>query len=245
MASIYQTLANVFSDIRYIAGKDSTTLPDSDLLRMSNKYFLWLLRENSDINENLYGQISFTDLVVDQREYPLPVDDETGGTSHPYGGGALNIMRVEISYDAGTTWRVAKVISFLDIKGPMTLDADLNDQYTRTNPVYWFYDRSIFIAPVPGSTDTTTSGNAGLRIWYVQRSPEADVTTDILNLPKDFLGILAEGVLIDVFRKYGRMNDMRISESRFNKMIDDMKSFETGIDYEEAPRLGVSRKDYR
>jgi len=244
MASIYQTLQNVFDDVRYIAGKDATTLADTDMFRMANKYYLWLLRQEADLNEYLYGQISYTDIVANQREYPLPVDNYDGTTNNPYGGGAINILRVEITYD-GTNWYVGQAVSVPDFSQEITTDAGLNNQSTKTNPVYYFFDRSIFIGPVPSSSDNVTVGNAGLRIWYLQRTGEYSDTTDIVDLPKEFLPILAEGILIDVFRKYGRINDMRLSESRFNAMTQEMRSLETGLDYDEAPVLGVKFKNYK
>lgn len=244
MAAVYQTLQNIFDDVRYIAGKDATTLPNTDLFRIANKYFLWLMRQEADLNEYLYGQISFTDLIANQREYPLPVDDEAGSTLHPYGGGAINILRVEISYD-GTNWVVARVVAVPDLTREITTDAGLNNQSTKSQPIYYFFDRSLFIGPVPSSSDNVGSGNAGLRIWYLQRTGELDSVSDVFDIPKEFLPILAEGMLIDVFRKYGRINDMRVSEARFNAMTQEMRSLETGLDYEEQPRLGVPYKNYK
>lgn len=245
MSSTYQTLANVYTDVRFIAGKDSTTLLDADLLRMANKYYLWLVRELVDIGEMLYGQISTADLVQDQREYPLPVDEDDGETTHPYGGGAINIIRVEISYDAGANWYVASPTNLMDFDRTITLDAKLNDYGSTTSPLYWFFDRSVFITPVPSSSDSVSSGNAGIRIWYIQRPGEMEDSAEIPDLPKDFLNILAEGMLIDVFRKYGRNTDMRIAQERFDSLTDRMRSMEQEVDYGDLPRLGVTKKRYR
>ena len=138
MASTFQTLTDVYSDVRFNAGKDSNTLEDADLLRIANKYYFPMFRELVDLNEELYAEISSADLVASQREYILPTDS----SSTPFGGGLIKLQRVEISYD-GSNWYVASPISLQEIATPTILDVDLNNIYAKSSPVYWFKDRSV------------------------------------------------------------------------------------------------------
>lgn len=239
MAATYQTLDNVFSDVRFNASKDSTTLSDAELLRLANKYYALLMRELIDLNEDLYAQISSTALVAGQREYPLPTDSTT-----TYGGGLVKLQRVEISYD-GSSWRVADPISLQEISGPTILDADLNSEFDKGNPRYWFKDRSVWIAPVPGSDDSVAAQNTNLRIYWIQRVNELTATTDIPDLPKDFLSVLTEGILTDVFRMLGRTTDMSVAQRNFLVGIEKMRQLEAAPDSEQPFMFMHAKKNYK
>lgn len=241
MASSYQTLDNVFSDVRYIAGKDSTTLSDTNLLRTANKYYSLMVRELIDLSEDLYAEISSADLVASQREYVLPTDD----TATTYGGGLIKLQRVEINYDGSSSgWRVADPISLQQIPTPTILDADVNAEFDKGDPKYWFKDRSVWIAPVPGSSDSVAASNANLRIYWIKRPNELTATSDIPDLPKDFLGVLAEGMLIDVFRRYGRDGEASQALAKWEKGIANMREKEQGPDAEQQLIFKKARKNY-
>lgn len=237
MAASYQTLADVYSDVRYIVGKDSNTLVDSDLLRISNKYYFRLVREIIGLNEDLYAEISKADLKDGQREYLLPTDD----TSSPYGGGLIKIQRVELNYSdaSSSTWVVASPTSLQEIQGPTILNADLSSQYSRTTPKYWFKDRSVWVAPVP-EADVTD----GIYIYWIKRPDEMTATSDIPDMPRDFLGVLTEGILIDVFRKYGRLSESNTSRDNWAVGIAKMRELEQNIDQEQIYTLKTIRKNY-
>lgn len=235
----YQTLAEVNSDVRYNAGKDSNTLLDADLLRLANKYFFLMFRELVDLNEDIYTEISSADLSADQREYILPTDS----ASTPFGGGLVKLQRVEVSYD-GTNWYAANPISLHQIPTPTILDKDINDVFSKSNPKYYFKDRSVWLAPIPDSNDDVAASNANLRIFWVERPGEMTATTDIPDIPKDFLSVLSEGMLIDVFRKYGKNTEMRIAESRWEKGLAKMRQLEQNIDVEHPYIFMSSKKNY-
>lgn len=239
MAAAYQTLQHVFDDVRFQVTKDSTTLSDSDLLRVANKYYFLLFREIVSLNEDLYAEIAYSDLVADQREYPLPTDD----TSSTYGGGAIKIQRVEITYD-GTNWFVADPISWQQIPSATVTDADVNEQFDKTDPKYAFKDRSLFIAPVPSSSDDVSASNANLYIFYIKRPNELASTASVPNLPKDFLGLLAEGMLIDVFRRFNRTTDSQYAQRAWENGVEKMKSLEAQPDSEEQLNLRAAIKNY-
>lgn len=244
MASVWQTLDNVFTSVRTLTGKDTTTLTDAELLPIANKYFYLIFRELVGLNEDLYAEISAADLVSGQREYQLPVDDTTNSSNNaPYGGGIIKLQRVEISYDH-TNWRVMKPVSLGEIRTPTILDSDLAKYYSTSAPVYYFADRSIWLAPVPGASDYTTAGNQSLRIYWVKRPSELDATSDIPDLPKDWLAVLQEGILYDIYRRFVRLTEAADAKQNYYASIQRLRELEQDIDVDQQPRLQTYKKRY-
>lgn len=239
MPSAYQTLQNVYDDVRFNCGKDTNTLTNAELLRLANKYYALMVRELVDLNEDLYAQISSTALVANQREYPLPTDSVS-----TFGGGLIKLQRVEISFD-GTNWYVADPLSLQEISSPTTLDADINRQFQKASPRYWFKDRSVWIAPIPGSGDSVAANNTNLRIYWIQRKNELTAVGDIPEIPKDFLNVLVEGMLVDVFRKFGRTTDMRIAQQAWTAGIEKMRALEQAPDSEQPFYFIAAKKNYK
>lgn len=237
MASSYQTLSDVYTDVRYIAGKDSSTLADADLLRMANKYYLLIIRELVDLNEGLYGEISSADLVINQNEYALPIDD----TSTTFGGGLVKLYRVETNYDGSSSgWKVADPISPYQISTPTYLDADINSTFDKSDPKYWFFDRSVWLAPVPDANVTN-----GLFIYWAKRPNEMTTSADIPNLPKDFLSLLTEGILIDIFRRLGRTAEAKQAQANWQMGILNIREKEAAPDTEQPLIMKPARKNYK
>ena len=197
-----------------------------------------MVRELISLREDLYAELSSADLVADQREYILPVD-----SASTFGGGLIKLQRVEITYD-GSNWYVADPISLQQIPTPTILDVDLNNEFDQRNPKYWFKDRSVWIAPVPLSSDSVAASNAGLRIFWIKRPNEMTAVGDIPDIPTDFLSVLVEGILIDVFRKYGRMSEMREARANWTLGIQRMRVLETHPDQEQPLILMAGRKNY-
>ena len=167
------------------------------------------------LNQSLYGEISTSDIVANQMEYPLPVDD----TATTFGGGAIQVLRVETSYDA-TNWYVGKSTE-IDIIRNAVNNTDINEDYVTTQPSYAIYDRSIWLLPVP-----TAAAVGGLKIYWIKR-PDEIGTSSIPDLPKDFLGILADGILTDVYSILGRVAESDRSYQKYQLGIQDMKRLET------------------
>lgn len=240
MASTYQTLGNVYTIVRSLANKDSNTLTDATLLAFANKYYYLLVRELVGLGEELYAEIASTALVADQREYSLPTDD----TSSTFGGGAIKIQRVEVAYD-GSNWHVATHIPFTEIRTPTILDADIDSEYSKDFPKYYVKDRSLFLVPTPDSDDSVAGGNTNLRIFWIKRPNELTSSSSIPDLPKDWLAVLQEGMLYDVFRKFGRTADARDALTNWNLGVARMRELEQGIDEEEKYNLRAYPKNYR
>lgn len=239
MASTWQTLGNVFTVVRSIANKDSTTLPDATLLPLANKYYFLIIRELIGLNEDFYAEISNTDLVAGQSEYPLPVDD----TASPYGGGAVKIHKVDTAFVA-SDWKVAGNIPFNDVRIPLSLTADISNNYSINYPGYYFKDRSVFLLPTPSSSDNTTAGNAGLYIYWTKRPGEVTSGSSIPDLPKDWLSVLQEGILYEVFRKYNKTTDARDALANFQIGVSRMRELEQSPDTGEGLNMKSYPKNY-
>ena len=223
MAATWQTLNACYTNVRSLLNKDSNTLPDATLLPWANKYYYQIIRELVETNQKIYGEISTADLVANQSEYVLPEDD----TASTYGGGSIDILRVEVSHD-GSNWYVAEEndlqnqpnsIIYSASTGPSI--ATVNQDYDTNQPRYAFFDRSIFLLPIP-----TAARTGGLRIFYIKRPNELSSSSSVPDLPKDWLYILAEGMLIDGYRKFGRANEATLTYQKFQQMLVDMRKKE-------------------
>jgi hypothetical protein len=223
MASTYETLANIQTNIRNIVQKDTNTLTDAVLLPIANKWYRNILRELSGLNEQLFAQISSTSLVAGQREYPMPADDITGVTSHPYGGGAIQLTRVEVALD-GANWYVAKQIPSLNSIRDLTFSGGPNsvDSFYQTNePAFAQFDDSIMILPSP-----TVNVTNGLYIWYIQRPAEMTATSDIPDMKADWLNVLEQGMLVDVYTLLGRIPESDRALNKYQLFTNQMKNLE-------------------
>ena len=239
MASSWQTLSNVLTTVRSLVGKDTTTLPDSELLPIANKYYYLIVRELIGLNENFYAEISSSDLVLNQEEYVLPIDN----TTNTYGGGLIKIQRAEISYD-NINWRVITPLSLPSVVFPVATDASVATYYSSSYPSYWFADRSLWLAPAPDSDNYTTPGNGNLRIYWIKRPSEMTATSDIPDLPKDWLAVLQEGILYDVYRRFSRTNEATDAKQNYYASVQRMRELEQDTDSDQQLRLQMVHKRY-
>ena len=242
MASSWQTLSNVYTVVRSLSNKDSTTLSDATLLAFANKYYYLIVRELVGLNEEFYANICVADLVANQTEYALPIDS----TSTPYGGGFIKILRVEVSHDA-TNWYVAKPMDLTNQTNPIIFSsatgptvATINQDYSSTTPKYAFLDKSIWLYPIP-----TAAVTSGLRTFFIERPDELTSGTSTPDLPKDWLGILQEGMLYDVFRKFGRTSDARDALGNWNVGLAKMKESEQVVNQEQRFNMKSVYKSYK
>lgn len=240
MASTFQSLADVYTVIRTLANKDSTTLSDATLLPIANKYYFLMIREIVGLREELYAEISSTALVQNQKEYVLPTD----ATTSPFGGGLIKIQRVEVAYD-GSNWKVAEHLPFTDITTPTILASDVDEQYSKSFPKYYVKDRSIWLVPEPDSGDSVGAGNTNLYIFWIKRPGELTAGTSVPDLSKDWLAILQEGILYDVFRKFNRISDARDALQNWQIGIQRMKELEQDIDEDQKFIMKTIYKNYR
>jgi hypothetical protein len=248
MSSTWQTLSDVFTVIRTIANKDSTTLSDAVLLPLANKYYFQMFRELADLNAELYAEISYTDLIAGQREYILPVDSVNFGNVvvTGYGGGCVQIQRVEVNY-SGNKWKVASSTSVKDTYSSLVTNPDPSRaDYSREYPKYFFRDRSIWLLPTPQASDNTLAGNNALYTFWIKRPDELINSTPpaIPELPKDWLAVLQEGILYDVFRKFNRTVDARDALMNWRTGVERMRMIEQNEDEGRKLIMKVYKKTY-
>jgi hypothetical protein len=217
MAVSYQTTQTVLDDIRTLTNKDSNTLSDTILLRSANKHYLWLVRE---LNQGEYtnGQISTSDLVLGQQEYPLPIDD----TSTTFGGGLVQLLRVEACLDGANWYIVPKTDMFSDTL-PTTGNAPYNN-FTTSDPHYALFDNSIWFYPTPGANVT-----GGYKIYWVQRPNELAAST-IPDISKDFLGVLESFIHSDALTILGRTQEAIAKKQEAFQMLERAKQLNESFD---------------
>ena len=182
-----------------------------------------MVREIAESGQDLYGEIAVTDLVEDQREYPLPIDD----TSSAYSGGSIKLIRVEVSYSgADADWKVCQSTDLDMIASPL-IETKILEVFNKSNPFYAEFDRSIWLLPRPDSSDDVAASNANLRLFYVKRPDEMTAGSDIPDVPKDFLNILSAGIKSDVLESLGRINESRAAKNEFFSLLKQAKMLET------------------
>lgn len=115
----------------------------------------------STVKEDYLGTKTTMDLIAGVDEYPLP-DDFRKTTS------------VQISYDGGSTYRRAQMMSIGDEYPSYT--------YANSQPYYYLRDNMIGVRPEP----STASAN-GIKIWYDRRVPTLRYEGDELpHMFRDF-----------------------------------------------------------
>lgn len=223
MSSTWQLLSAVYQDVRSLTNKDATTLTDATLLPLANKYYYQIIRELTDANQELYAEISSADLVSGQKEYVLPIDNITGsGQNGIYGGGAIDILRVETKID-GANWHIAQEVDLQNLSIPHLADssANINANFDQSKPVFAFSDRSIWLFPVP-----TAAVTGGLMIFWIKRPDELASSSSQPEISKEFLAILSEGILSDVYRKFGRASESAFAFQKFQVLLKEAKKKE-------------------
>ena len=118
--------------------------------------------------------------------------------------------------------------------------AEVNEFYSTSFPKYGFFDRNIWIYPIPTAAVTN-----GLRIFWIKRPDELASSSSTPDLPKDFLYLLGEGMLVDVFRKFGRNSESRDALNNWLVGIERMKGLEHAIDREQKYNMKTKFKNYK
>lgn len=239
MAATFQTLNAVYTEVRRLTNKDSTTLPDATLLPVANRRYLELVREIIDTDDSWYAEIDTQNFTVDDGTYTIPADD----TASTYGGGAVKIIRVEVTYD-GTNWVVVQPISRKEMTDfGITLGSDTDailDNFSESYPRYYHFGASIKIVPTPNTTRTN-----GLRIFNIARPNELTSSSSIPDIPKDFLGVLCDGLLYDFYREFQRFTEAKESKQDWLGGLANMRSLMQSRTTEDvAPVLQKRKQNY-
>lgn len=230
----FTTLSDVNDDVRYRTNTNAVSVTNADLLRIANKRFKEIVRQLIDLDQDFYTEIQAYNLTAGTRAYTLDADASTS----PFGGGVVKILRVEAQLD-GTNWRVLKPLGVRQIQTPTQTEADITGQFDNTNPYYAYYNRQLRI--YSGSISTVTNG---LQVFQVIRPVEMTATSDVPNLPSDFLDILSLGMSVDIYEKYGRTREKNDTFTLYSARLAEMKVQESDNMKEGKPILrAASRND--
>lgn len=181
----------------------------------------------SDVDENFFFQIWKRDAIVDTAdnqengEYPYPeADDDSAG--------ALKVNRVLIKpYDTDTYFKPCREVK------PQNLPYDwlyyMTNQ-SKSEPIYFIADESIFIAPKFKAADlpTSPSGNAQIKLTGIAKL--IDLTAVALStailIPDDFHHLISLGMEEYVYKSRKSLREASNSKSNYEfekqNMIDKL-----------------------
>lgn len=182
------------------------------------------------VNKDFFFDIFTTDLVSWQREYPLPIaSDSTVWIT--------NIERLEM-YDKSTdTYRSLKENKILTNKS--------FDELANIHPSKWSYivrDSSLFIFPTP--TENITDWIVMYATNTLRDVTESSTADDIFQWHselREYMQLIADGVVIDLYAKARQYDDKNIAQQDYNdniqKMIKALGNRTLVVAYEEMPDL--------
>ena len=179
------TVQEIFTYVRNRTKTNTTSATDGALFSYLNERHRqsWSVLQNA--REDYGGEISTTDLVAGQQEYPFP--DE-----------AMKVKRLEAMFD-GVTWTKVKIFDINERLGATdstTVDQDFNS----AAPYADVHDSSLFLFPIP-----ETGVVNGLKLWHFRRPGNLDSVGATPELPKEHHMFLVDLISLDVEVSRGRM----------------------------------------
>lgn len=180
--------------IRLKTHTNATTLPNSTILLYAGIRMDQISARLVDYDEDYFGAPQTTDLVNNQREYPMPTD-------------MLNhIKKVEAKLD-GTNWLNLKEIDLSTYE--FTTDEATIVSYfgnQQDDAGYFIYRGSLWI--LSGTIQNFVPGNAALKLWSYQWPTHISDLTSVIDIsidpnntsagfPRVLHQSLADGVIID------------------------------------------------
>jgi hypothetical protein len=202
-------LSTIFDKTRKITNTNSTTLPDAELLSLTNETYLDIQRSLANEEIELFGTNKKTDLVAGQTNYALPSD-------------LLTILRLEINYDDPTDEDKWKKIDQSDLGNLPYEWYELLKTQPKTKPLMDLFGGQVFIFPRP------EEGKAnGLRIWYIAKQPEFTSTSDeIPPILDTYYDVFVYGNAFKYLEQIGHSDANRkfeLYQFYMKKMLDDLK----------------------
>ena len=185
----------------YLAGTSVSTYPQADKDRSANIWLDTLIDEAIDAMDDfdVNSEIATNDLSATVQETPFPSD-------------LLKIKRLEIDYNGDGSFTPCTPIDvnqYPDIAIATT--AQVNAQFSQSNPYYGLFDDSAFMFPVPDADVT-----AGVKIWYskdvTQMTATAAGNTATPNLPRQYHVGVSYGQTLDYARKVNNEDLVREME---------------------------------
>lgn len=181
-----------FADyIRLKTRTNSTTLSDANIMLLANMFIDEFAKDIVKVDEDYFGMPQTTDLVLNQREYPLPAD-------------LLNrIKYVEAKLD-GTNWLTLDELDILSYRGT-TDETTIASSFTNTKggAKYDLFRGSLWLY-----SGSVIAVSGGLKLWafsWPARITDLSLTTDMSidpsttshGFPRAFHKLLADRVIIE------------------------------------------------
>ena len=241
----YTLLSDIYSQVRYRTRTSSTSnvATDANLLRLANKYFRKLTQAFFHVAEDYYAEISVFDLrastsgLVD-REYTITADSGTSG------GGAYKILRLEAALD-GTNWRVIEPTDTKKLPHtPLSSESDITSNFNNQNPKYDVLEDSYFIY-----SGTISAGTSKGRLWFIRRPAELTASSNSLidstyKLPNEFIDVLEDGMVADVYEALGLVSKARIIQQQFNEGLVRVRELAGRRQTEKKLSLRLRQENY-
>jgi len=205
------------SYIRFHTRTNSTTLSDSDILLLANIHKDKLTMAILNANENYFGLPQLTNLVADQREYPIDIT-----VAHQF-------KLIEAKLD-GTNWKRLTETD-LNLEQFTTDETGIRNAFLGRDPGFQIFRNSLWILNDSAIINVTN----GLKIWaYIWPASFTDLTsttematapsTTTHGWPRPFQELLARRVIIDY--KTSRDKPMTLTESEKNYKMDLMEALD-------------------
>jgi hypothetical protein len=210
-------LESLQSQTRFITNTDTTSYSNNDINANLTRWAHLFTTEIIDAQDcwDFQGEVSTTDLVADQREYPFPTD-------------ILKIKRIEVYL--GDEWRVASWIDENEVSSVIGDETKITEKFSNDKPYVSLFDKSLFIF-----SGTITAKTAGIKIWYTEEvigtdAAGADITsfataTDTPNIIEAFQRGLVHGAAKDWFQKYQIKDRAQEQDAELEKIIARMRQF--------------------
>lgn len=211
------TPAEYAAHVRFMTRTNSTTFPDADILRLMKIRQDEIAKAILEADEDILLIPQYTNLVADQREYPLPADMLS------------SIKRVEAKLD-GTNFIKLNELDVTTYGKTINTESEITQQFFNEEGLAYFdlSRKSLVIY-----SGTITSVANGLKI-LVNTWPEAigdlsatndmsqDPSTTTHGIPRELHEIWARGVIIDW--KSSREKPIPLSEKEQVYGIDLIKA---------------------
>jgi hypothetical protein len=197
--------------VRFRTKTNSTTFSDTDLTLLLGVHIDELAKRILLANEDYFGMPQTTDLVADQREYPMPTDKLS------------SIKFVEVKLD-GTNWIPLKEFDLASYTRT-TDETAITDNFANEEgrAFYDIFRKSLWIY-----SGTITDVIGGIKLWtftwphhFTDLTSETDMsidpTTTAHGFPREFHKILADLIIVD----WKQSGDKQIALSENEQNIED------------------------
>ena len=186
------TVQNILDFVRFRTNTNPTTATNANLLLSMNERHrqLWLALQ--DVREDYGGEISTTNLVGGQQEYPFP--DES-----------MKIKRVEITYD-GVNWKWVKPFDIGERRRPNDATSVASD-FSTSEPYFDVHENSLFMFPIPQSSVTN-----GLKLYHIMRPQDISSLSASPGLPKEHHIWICDLMTLDVEVSRGRKSPIEAQQ---------------------------------